>query len=446
MKKSQRRILLMLAVLGGLSCSVTAFADWRSENGKYYYEENGSRVYNTWKKSGNDQKWRYLGSDSYMATNTWVLDGDSKYYVDQNGVMVSSNWIKDLENGETHWYYALDSGKLVQDKWLQLNGKYYFFDPDGRMQTGWLEDGNYYCDPADGARVSGWRELEVPDEFSSYEESSFSEGKAWFFFDEQSGRKYAARDDGFVQRSINGKNYAFNADGIMQTGWVKFRDTSPEIAGYRYYAKKNNAGFTLGQAIANTWYALYAPEDKDGYDSNWYYFTSAGFPKAPAADGQYSIMRIGNKRYMFNDKGNPVYGIVHVPNQRAEDGFDCYYYGTSKQNCSAVSGRVTFEDGNGERVTGWFSDAGLGFSGPKSGYLYYKGRLQKADTDLRYVIVEVEGKPYVINSAGVILKNKKNLTDGNGNKVNISASGAVSSVDGMLSTQEAVAPGRTDNN
>ena len=45
---------------------------WAQENSSWvYYDSNGNKVYNEWKK-GADGQWRYLNGEGYMAVNAWA--------------------------------------------------------------------------------------------------------------------------------------------------------------------------------------------------------------------------------------------------------------------------------------------------------------------------------------------------------------------------------------
>lgn len=444
----QMRRSKLLALAAGLCVfaaagSVTSFAAWQSENGKYYYEENGNRVTNEWRKGDSDQKWRYLDSSGYMTVNDWVYDTKGTYYVDGNGIMAANQWIKITGNDTDEWYYAGDSGKIVTDDWQKINNNYYYFDENGLMQTGWVDEFKYYCDPSSGVMKTGWQQLEISDEFAN--DDKYEAGDlAWFYFDTQTGKKYAGKDGESVNKTIGGKSYGFNENGIMQVGWAKFKDATPEISGYKYFAEQDGNGYSYGEAVTGTWYATIGPDSKQSGDTEWFYFNASGYPKCGVDDG-YQVVRINGKRYLFNDYGNPVYGVRYVETKGAEDGYEVYYFGDSKKNCSAVTGKTTIKDGDGETISCWFSEAGYGYTGVKSNYLYYKGRLQKADSGTRYVRVTVGGKEYVVNQSGQVQKNKKNLKDADGNKINISASGEITVVDGNFTEQAPQAPAKFED-
>lgn len=117
-------------------------------------------------EKGADGQWRYLNGEGYMAVNAWA---DSDYYVDSNGIMVTDKWLKTTsDGGEEEWYYFGSSGKTIDDTWKKINDKWYHFDGNGRMETGWILDDMYYTGD-DGVMRTGWQKLYPPD---NYEEDS----------------------------------------------------------------------------------------------------------------------------------------------------------------------------------------------------------------------------------------------------------------------------------
>ena len=129
---------------------------WYTSNGKKYYLHDNSAAYqNEWLKA--DGKWYYFQSDSTMATNTWI----DNYYVDASGVWIpnkekpTDKWIT---SGNRKWYRHAD-GSYTKNDWEVINGKYYRFDNEGWMVTGWQKIGNvtYYMDKTTGERYGeGW--------------------------------------------------------------------------------------------------------------------------------------------------------------------------------------------------------------------------------------------------------------------------------------------------
>lgn len=81
---------------------------------------------------------------------------------ESGGVTISSEMAEAIRNGETElvlpvrgewiyngvgWWYKHSDGTYTQNNWEQIEDKWYFFDEDGYMKTGWIEwEGKeYYC-------------------------------------------------------------------------------------------------------------------------------------------------------------------------------------------------------------------------------------------------------------------------------------------------------------
>ena len=132
-------VLSALLSLGIMAGTVWAAEGWTQEGSSWvYYDSDGRKVTNTWRK-GADNLWRYLDGSGNMALNSWV---DDEYYVDSNGIMVTDQWQKIAVNDSRisstgyAWYYLGSSGKMISDTWKKINDKWYLFDNDGVMQTG----------------------------------------------------------------------------------------------------------------------------------------------------------------------------------------------------------------------------------------------------------------------------------------------------------------------
>ena len=167
-----------MAALCSLALSQTALAGEfvQDEGGIWYRNEDGS-----WKTGwflDADGSWYYFDQDGYaklgwyqengkryffrqdtgrmIADRTITLDG-TVYTFDHNGVSTQlpdrySGWMFD----DTGWYYRLPDGSFITDGWEQIDGRWFFFDPIGYMETG-LIDWNgtaYYLDDASGAMVT----------------------------------------------------------------------------------------------------------------------------------------------------------------------------------------------------------------------------------------------------------------------------------------------------
>ena len=68
-----------------------------------------------------------------------------------------------------------------------------------------------------------------------------------------------------------------------------------------------------------------------------------------------------------------------------------YYFGDDKQTSCMIKGERRIEEGDGTMWDYYFTEsgshAGRGYTGVKDNYLYYKGKLQKAES--KYQMFEI---------------------------------------------------------
>ena len=152
-----------------------------------------------------------------------------EYFVLQSPVFSRSGW-STLENGSVCYrdYYA-----KPLTGWQQLEGKNYYFDPDGAMHTGWLIDGEkrYYLS-AEGTPHSG--QLEV------------------------NGKKYFLNPDGTPHTGWL-ENAYYGEDGALHTGWLNLPEGT-------YLLDENGVPYTGWVAECGKRYYL----QEDGrLDENW---------------------------------------------------------------------------------------------------------------------------------------------------------------------------------
>ena len=95
-----------------------------------------------------------------------------------------------------------------------INKKYYYFDSNGRMQTGWVKIGNkyYYFKKSTGVRKTGWLKYK---------------GK-YCFLDKKTGEKLTK-----CWLLYNGNYYYLNKNG------VRYENTEKIIKGVKYRFGKN---------------------------------------------------------------------------------------------------------------------------------------------------------------------------------------------------------------
>lgn len=98
----------------------------------------------------------YVYDSGNYASNGWRTIDGRDYYFDPNGYMAVGWRLVDYE-----WRYFLSDGSMAANGWQMDNGKWYYFDNKGNMKTGWLELKNktYYLNE-DGSMAIGAKEID----------------------------------------------------------------------------------------------------------------------------------------------------------------------------------------------------------------------------------------------------------------------------------------------
>lgn len=174
--------------------NIAVQSTWKDIDGKWYYFNEYCVMQTGWIKVNGEQY--YLQSDGIMKTG-WLCDGPSGpwYYFDTiSGKMLKNTttpdgyvlnakgeWRQDDSSSATatttakteadgwhgsgnDWYYTTNNKKVKG--WLDLNGKWYFFDKTGQMLYGWQKiEGKWYFlstahDGDFGKMVTGWQYLD----------------------------------------------------------------------------------------------------------------------------------------------------------------------------------------------------------------------------------------------------------------------------------------------
>ena len=301
-----------LLAIGG---AMTSFAaqGWVEEDGTwYYYDKDGSRVEDEWKKSGDNWFWLDSEEGGAMATDKLIEDDDKTYYVDANGVMVTNTWVKVVNEdqddeddpAEYHYYYMQSNGKAYKgsgDKVSKktIDGKQYAFDEDGIMLYGWVdEDGTmvndedgwadatyYFGSWEDGSMKTGWQKISVYDNTDD-EEDDYD---YWFNF-KANGKKCVQLDNGSEDTDAtwknNGKYYHFDTRGVMVYEWYPTQNTTSNLhsaSNWSYFNSPED-----GAKVVKGWFKVVGPNEDTSFkeldsesfasvdgvkneDARWYY-------------------------------------------------------------------------------------------------------------------------------------------------------------------------------
>ena len=334
----------LLAALMLLSCVTTAsraVAEGYTEKGAYNPE---THTYDTWYEDENGERatgWLtldgekyYLGEDGVRAVGWMTLDG-SKYYLSPAAYTDGTRFVYDAESGE--------SG-------------YYFFDKDGKMQTGWQTVGNekYYFGK-DGKQVSGWQEI---DGEKYYFDPYLNAGGFRGIYDADTGKT---------------EYYYFDKDGKMQTGWQT-------VDGQKYYLGKDGKRLSGWQKI-------------DG--EKYYLFPAAAIGAQSLSDPETGVYA----GYYFDEDGKMQTGFISVEEtfwhgEEESTVTQTYYYGT-----------------DGKMQTGWLHIGGDTYylnAAVQTGFLMiYNEETQNSDryyfgTDgkMQTGLVRADGKTYGFGADG----------------------------------------------
>lgn len=476
-KQTKIAALISAAAVLSVGGAMTAFAatGWQQENGTWvYYNRNEEKVTEQWQKSGD--YWYYLDDKGEMAVDSLIDDNSDTYYVDVNGVMVTNRWVAvDNENaGDENepnqwWYYFGANGKAYKrsdsstgDVSLKtINGKKYTFNTDGKMQYGWVKDGEtqyddnawqdsqyYFGDENDGAMAEGWKEIAIKDDQSTDAQPGDNywdeDQTRWFYF-KASGKK--EKDQ--TGKTINGRKYGFDEYGRMNAGWVTKATTSNAsvkdggtqgIATYsntfmNYSTPEDGARYTKGWFKVTPGYYLQKDKYEDGTDY-WYYSDGNG----KLVTNQ--IKTINGKKYAFDNYGRMIDGFVvlHMQGNASgagysskdiveklddenrydtEDRYDAfvkandslfksgelraYYFGSSDDG-SMKTGKQNV-DIDGEKLTFEFekngSKKGVGIVGMSDHKFYIGGKLATADSDNKIEIVVLDRNNQLVSKQSV---------------------------------------------
>ena len=328
MKKQTKFVAVTsAAALLAVGASMTSFAasGWVEEDGTwYYYDNDGSKVTDDWKKSGDNWYWLDGEEDGAMAMDKLIEDGDYTYYVDSNGVMVKNTWVKvinedqddDTDPAEYHYYYMQSTGKAYKQTGDSLSkktidGKQYAFDSDGVMLYGWVDKTGemqnddtgwtgddvvyYFGGWEDGSMKTGWQKISVYDDASDKDDDY----DYWFNF-KSNGQKRTDTN----KKKINSKYYAFDERGVMIYEWFQTDASASDASAssWNYFSSPED-----GARVYKGWFKVapptednsflessdtFATSDSDDETERWYYADDEGL-----VAGQ--IKKIKGKYYGF---------------------------------------------------------------------------------------------------------------------------------------------------
>ena len=187
---------------------------------------------------------------------------------------------------ERSWYYFDPENGDMKTGWQNIKGKWYYLDPaEGYMLNGVQQVGEngecYYFHDKNGDMQTGWQQLTG---------AGNHEGPAWYYFNPTDGSMLTG------WQNIQGKWYYFQPiDGYMLTGLHQIGD-----AGKSYYLNPVNGEMLTGwQQIADEWY-YFATEDGSMLSNAW---QGSYYLKEDGKMAHSETILINGKQYTFNEQG-----------------------------------------------------------------------------------------------------------------------------------------------
>ena len=284
---------------------------WREEYETVFHPDKTGNNMHTW-ESYEPRHWEYYGADG-KRTYGWAWINGKLYYFDDNGLL-QTGWFEDdsgkyylteygaktaqwLKDEETgEWSYFKPTGALAQDEWVQVKTKWYLFDENGIMLTGAQErDGKSYLLSDSGAMYTGWKQLD--------------DGK-WIYYKADGAM---AKDEWVM---VKNKWYLFDAEGIMRTGLLErydhtyyFNDSGSMVTGWKkldgvwyYFRPADNDNGPAGSMVKDSWVLS---------GNKWYYVGEDG-AMVTGTKEIYSGNYGRSDEYYFNDSGAMQTGWHHV--------------------------------------------------------------------------------------------------------------------------------------
>ena len=169
-----------------------------------------------------DAGWRYITSTGKAVAGRLAFIDGKWYRFDSDGIM-QTGWYQLPNSGI--WYYFTSSGAAVIDDWQKVGDKWYYFDEAGYMVTGWHEiDGTWYYFYDNGALKTGW--LMRSSKWYYLNDNGVMQ-TGWLLDD---GKWYYLQIDGSMAvdctLTIGGVEYSFDPNGVW---WVSGEATEEEI-------------------------------------------------------------------------------------------------------------------------------------------------------------------------------------------------------------------------
>lgn len=183
---------------------------------------------------GTDHQGAYGKRSEYLDSTGMTIDSTN---VNVGGTSMSNNgginagWVQ--SNGS--WYFYRPDGSMLKNTWTLYNNVWYFLTENGTMKTGFATiNGNQYYFNQDGAMLTGW----------------LKSGESYYFFNTIQGSALGSMCKN-MWVSYDNKWFYFDNTGVMVTGWKQITDSSGNSGYYYFYPQGSTSGM-FGYMAANT--------------------------------------------------------------------------------------------------------------------------------------------------------------------------------------------------
>lgn len=222
--------------------------------------------------------------------------------------------------GKTYTAEVPYQGKMLKASWEKGSKGMWYRYPDGSWATGWaLIDKKWYYFDADGWMLTGWRELQ-------WSQSKKKNKKDWFFFDQKTGVMLTGWQVLLWSGGVN--TFCFDENGVMLTGWHWL--TKDGKTGW-YYFENSGAMHTGWIFDDGAWYYL-GPDGKMA--TGWVMYKGKRCYLEPLSDKTHIQGRcyvncravIDGKLYNFDSDGYATEIAVSGGGKAELDGCDVASY------------------------------------------------------------------------------------------------------------------------
>ncbi len=224
-----------------------------------------------------------------------------------SGTSFAATWKQD-ENGA--WRFVRNDGGYATESWAQSGSDWYYMNGDGLITTSSLIDGlndrTYYV-KADGVMARN--------EWIRFENEEVPAEPIWYYFGED-GSAYKGKQGARIKpRVINGKSYAFDAEGHMIRGFVTESGEHIENTGANLEFIEATYYFgDDGAMYQNQWlqyidtgrtgaFSQLAQRNYSEFDELWLYFGEKGKKMVAPSLEKVKVVVINGVTYSFDENG-----------------------------------------------------------------------------------------------------------------------------------------------